>query len=189
MKNNTYYIYHCVGERKDGTTIERIFKIPSFWFCEMLATALITASGEPDEIKNFTIWVDEDSLLVDDYEYKSYGTPYIFEELEQPNMSVTINYQDGNSIKYACRKIGIDIAKNRINRLTPILVSLKGFSRFTISEYYKIPSFQIKLEGSYQNEEHRGETHIKKHFNKLYHLYLTTYFYTPETFEYDEEEY
>lgn len=37
MAKNNYYIYQCIAERNDGTKLERIFKVASFWNCEMLA--------------------------------------------------------------------------------------------------------------------------------------------------------
>lgn len=189
MAKNNYYIYQCIAEKNDGTKLERIFKVASFWNCEMLAIGLVTSCDEPDEIKNFTMWIDEDSFLVDDEEHKSYGTPYVFEELEQPNMSITINFKDGTSLKYMCRKIGEDTVKNRINRLTPVLVSLNGYSRLTRKEYYNTPWELIRTIDSYDIDERKGVENVKKHFSRLFNAYLTYYFYSLEDFEYDEEEY
>ena len=192
MSKKTYYIYQCIATRNDGTTIERIFKIPSFWECGTISVALITSCDAPDSLKDITVIVDDDNFTYDEHENKMYGGYMQFDELVNPAVIVNLNYNDGTKTQFICKKIGEDTIKNNINRKTPELISLKGYSRFDKTQFYSLEEYaDIKITASYyEKEEARQEENVRKHFRYLYSMYLSFYYYALEDndFEYDYDE-
>ena len=125
----TYYIYQCIAIRNDGTHIERIFKMPSFWNCETIAFALITIGDAPGYINNINIENKEIRILIDDNKNLSLNISPSFYELNDSNIKVVLNYKD------------------------PIVVHACGYSRFTKKEFFANKRSSYLSPEAYENVE------------------------------------
>ena len=150
---NTYYIYQCIAIRNDGTHIERIFKMPSFWNCETIAFALITIGDAPGYINNINIENKEIRILIDDNKNLSLNISPSFYELNDSNIKVVLNYKDGTKTFFECNKIGEEISSKTINRKTPIVVHACGYSRFTKKEFFANKRSSYLSPEAYENVE------------------------------------
>ena len=154
----TFYIYQCKAVRKDGTHIERIFKMPSFWNHETIAIALVTIGDAPGYINNIKIEANNDYSIMDYDENLSMGCGDSFAELLDPTIKVTLNYKEGVSTVFECKKIGEDVTSKKIIRKTPIVVSAHGYSRFTKEEYFALERpFPIHPESYDRGERYQCE--------------------------------
>lgn len=135
IMNKTFYIYQCIALRKDGTRIERIFKMPSFWNHETIAIALVTIGDAPGYITNIKIESDGQFVIIDQDENLSMDCGASFDELLVTDIKVAINYKDEISTVFNCKKIGEEVTNKKITRKTPVVISSYGYSRFTKEEF------------------------------------------------------
>ena len=171
--DKTFYIYQCRALRKDGTYLERIFKMPSFWNHETIAIALITIGDAPGYITTILVENDGDVILIDDNKNKSMDLGSCFYELSNSTIKVTLNYKDGISTVFECNKIGEDVVNKKITRKTPIVVSFHGYSRFTKEEFFAKERFFTLHPEAYE----RGENFHAERADKDMKLDYT-YFYS-----------
>ena len=182
MVKNIFNLYHCIAKRSDNSTIERIFKIPSFWSIETLFIALVTTSDAPGLISKVSIKVD-DYYAEFKFEERTFMSQFLFEEVESDELEVIIYYKDGLSLKYKCKKIGFDISKNRINRKTPVMISASGFSRMSHSEYCKVNKAKIMLGDPFYSLETMHLNFITKDITRLFSLYVSDFFYEEDYYK------
>ena len=124
MAKNEYVIYQCIGKDKNGNRLERIFKLPSFWGCELISVALTTLSK--DSISKIEIENNGFGYCFD-LSNKTSANGLEFRELEDTNIYVTLFDINLNSTYFECKKMGVDIVKSTITRTTPIIVSCNDF--------------------------------------------------------------
>lgn len=135
IARRTFYIYKCVAKREDGTNLERIIKIQSYFNIEDLAIALEMLSDVPGLIENIRVQAEDYDVsfsLVD----KLYENGFAFYDLEEDkNITIDIIFDDGVINKYECEYIGRDTIEKKITRTTPICISASGYSRCGYKKY------------------------------------------------------
>lgn len=175
MNRKEYYIYQCTAKRNDGSIIERIFKFPSFWNYELIIAALHTTCDAPGLVTNITLINDGFEHIFRRYHLEINCGP-AFCELENDEIKVILEYEDGIKTVFDCKKIGMEMAKNNITRKTPILVSIQGYNRFTQQEYYERET-RIVLADSYLRGELMHVDFAKKDITRLFTLFVEDHFY------------
>lgn len=174
MNKKKYVIYQCISKRRDGTIIERIFKFPSFWDYEKIAIALVTTCDAPGIIKKIKIENDCVEYEISQYE-KMYLSALSFDELDNPNITITIIYEDGYSLLFNCLKIGEENVEKNITRLTPLLVSAQGYLRLCKEDFFKESPNSIPTAFEGLEELYLGWA--KNDIKRLFTLNLEDYFW------------
>ena len=184
--NRTYYLYKCTSIRSDETTIERVFKIQSFFNVEDLAIALLLMNDNLMGFKSCTLTAGDYESGFDDQYEKIYPDCFTFADLdEEKNMIIKFTYQDGKSIQYICEYIGFDIQSKKIARTLPICVCARGYSMLSHSEYIQSQiggQFSMTYDNYYVNED----TSIKwalSLLKRLFNGYKESFYEMPEPSE------
>ena len=171
-----FYIYECVATRKDGTKIERVFKIPYFWSYETLAIALITTCDCPGIIESVYLDNNNHRYIFNDKYYIGKLSHIRFKKLENKDINITINYEDNISTFFICKKIGEEVSNKNIVRKTPILVSALGFNRLTKEEYYNKDTIYVKPINAYDSSEELHLKWIKNSITQDFTYFLSCFF-------------
>ena len=130
----TFFIYRCVSQREDGSKIERIFKVQSYFNLEDLAISLVLMSDSPGRIIEIRVHAEDYESIFSETDKLYDGVT--FADLEdEKNIAVEIIYEDGMNCRYLCEYIGTDTQSKRITRTTPICVSAHGYSRYDIKGF------------------------------------------------------
>ena len=166
--NRTYLIYRCVAKRSDDTAIERVLKIQAFYTIEDLAIALITMGYAPGCIKSFRVSAEDYDREYDEDQNRILDGLGFFDLGTNRNITVSVNYEDGQSIHYSCEYVGMDIVEKKITRKTPICICAKGYSILTHKEHFNMILTDDKFYRlTYDNYYNMEEWHVAQAINDL----------------------
>lgn len=184
----TFYIYKCIAKRDDGTILERIIKIQSFFNIEDLAIALEMLSDAPGQIEKFRVQADDYDVSFS-FVNKLYEDGFAFCDLEEDKkIIIDIFFDDGVINKYECEYVGRDTLEKKITRTTPICISASGYSRCGYDKYiedeqnswakygYKIDSNDPRYKISYYEIENRQLDWSVRDLKRLFNCYKEDYY-------------
>lgn len=140
-----FYIYKCVSTLKDGTTIERIIKIQSFFNVEDLSIALVTLSDIGFSLPSVKVVSEDYENEFDNYSNRLYADGFSFADLEDnKNLKITFKYEDKSEVVFDCEYIGMDKVSKPITKKLPLIISANGYSFNGYEGYKKEYSYDIQ---------------------------------------------